>query len=189
MLKIKRKKVEVNRKGMHFTHDNGGRPFAIKLIGNQVHVFEFDRDNDKEELYIIGKVPIKNKSDLMIGIDNEYKFNGNSVLIRLKQNKYLFIGSNIYELTTNDKILKYFSPVGNSDVPYPYAVGENYTYLLIEGNCIDNRYLKSFAPKDKNFVPYTYYYGWDGAGIRTDGIKPFKHKVIVPRRWNLPDFI
>lgn len=188
MNKVKRQYVEgLSKSGLYITHDNGGRPFAVKLIGKQVHIFECEYDKSGNyDYYIIGKIPVRHKDDLMIGIDStQYKFHGNSVLVNIKKNKYIFIGHDIREITLekDDKILKYFSPDGNNDVPYPYAVGEKYTYLILEGVCIDNRYLKYFTPKDKNFIPYTYLYGWEGTGARKDGIKKFKSKVIVPRRW------
>jgi hypothetical protein len=191
MLKVKRTLVDkLDTRGLYATHDNGGRPFAVKLIGKQVHVYEVERTDKKDnEYYLIGKVPVRDKSDLMIGIDDAYKFHGNTVLVRLKNNRYLYIGESLFEFSPVDKIEKYYSPVGNSDVPYPYAVGEEFTYLLVEGVYIDNRYLKSFKPKGYDNVPYTYYYGHDiGWGaIRSDGVKPMKRKVIAPRRWNLPD--
>ena len=58
---------------------------------------------------------------------------GNSILLGLGGNKYRFIGWDIYDFTSleGDKIIKYYSDIGNSDVPYPYAVGEKYIYFLI----------------------------------------------------------
>ena len=57
------------------------------------------------------------------------KFNGNSILLSLGKNKYVFIGQKIIEFTTKkDKIIDFVSPVGNNDVPYPFAIGEKYVY-------------------------------------------------------------
>ena len=41
----------------------------------------------------------------------------------------------------NDMIKSYISPVGNSDVPYPYIIGKNYTYLILENKIIPNNIL------------------------------------------------
>jgi hypothetical protein len=190
MNKLKRKQVDdVKKKDLYMMHDNYNNPFAIQLIGKQVYIYEVDTKDKKENFFLIGKVPIRNKNDVMIGIDNNHKFHGNSVIIKLKNNKYIFIGYAIYEFQTTDNILNFYSPIGNSDVPYPYAVGEKFTYLMIEGVCIDNRYLKSFISSDKNSLPYSYYYGFDVGKYRTDGIKKFKIKYIIHRRENMPDFI
>lgn len=58
---------------------------------------------------------------------------GNSVLLLQKNGKYIYIGDEIREFSTKDGdvIQKYYSPIGNSAVPYPYAVGEKYTYFLV----------------------------------------------------------
>jgi hypothetical protein len=49
----------------------------------------------------------------------------------------MYIGKCIYEFEPEDIIL-YMSPTKNSSVPYPYAKGKNYTYLLIENVYILN---------------------------------------------------
>ena len=53
-------------------------------------------------------------------------------MIKLSKHKYIYIGWKIYEFKTNDEIIKYVSPIGNSDVPYPYTIGTKNTYLMIE---------------------------------------------------------
>ena len=63
------------------------------------------------------------------------KFDGNSILLRIgSQNeyRYVFIGSEIYEFNTDEKITTYISSVGNNCVPYPYAVSENFCYCMLE---------------------------------------------------------
>jgi len=59
---------------------------------------------------------------------------GNSILLHVSGNKYRFIGSDIYDFSPiqGDKIVKYYSDVGNSDVPYPYAIGEKYIYIMLD---------------------------------------------------------
>lgn len=49
------------------------------------------------------------------------------------KNFYVYIGSEIFSFKTDSKIIDYVSPVGNNDVPYPYAIDANdYYYLMIE---------------------------------------------------------
>ena len=67
------------------------------------------------------------------------KFDGNSILLKISKNKYVFIGSEVYEFNTDyDTIIKYYSPVGNNDVPYPFAYGNKNIYFMLH----------------KKFVPY-----------------------------------
>ncbi len=58
---------------------------------------------------------------------------GNSVLVALGDNKYMFVGHEVFVFGTKESIVSYASPVGNSDVPYPYAVDANKKiYLMLE---------------------------------------------------------
>ena len=52
------------------------------------------------------------------------KFDGNSMLLHLEGLKYVFVGEVVFSFTAKSPIAKFFSPVGNNDVPYPWAVDE-----------------------------------------------------------------
>jgi hypothetical protein len=54
----------------------------------------------------------------------------------------MFIGMNIKTFSLeNDEIINFISPVGNNDVPYPFAIGKKNTYFFFEDTYIDNKYL------------------------------------------------
>ena len=130
-------------------HDNGGRPFEVIVAGSNVTVMmnmdDFEIKNGK---FITIKNPPKqlftvNAKEVFIGKKSPAggydglkpsQAEGNSILLGLGGNKYRFIGWDIYDFTTleGDKIIKYYSDIGNNDVPYPYAVGEKYIYFLTE---------------------------------------------------------
>ena len=61
--------------------------------------------------------------------------------------------------TSEHQIVKYISPIGNSDVPYPYAydnIGNFYIMLdMIKINAVPERFIND------NIDPYPYYYGYD----------------------------
>lgn len=111
---------------------------------------------------------IKNFKMFFVGTDNarslygpsyKYKQDGNTVVIHLKESNYMFVSRDIwkFDVTDGDEILEYFSPTGNSYVPYPYAVGVNNTYLLAEikdGSC---PFIKNEDLINKD--PYKQYYG------------------------------
>ena len=47
------------------------------------------------------------------------------------ENRYVFIGWNVYEFTAPEEITRYYSSVGPSDVPYPVAVSKTYAYFML----------------------------------------------------------
>ena len=76
----------------------------------------------------------KSKKNKMTTYSGGYgkDFDGNSFLFQTGKDKYFYIGSEYFDFKTfDDKILKYYSPVGNSDVPYPYAIGEKNIYSFV----------------------------------------------------------
>ena len=129
-------------------HDNGGRPFRVEINGKKVsvfmnmdtyekvngtfqevsrpekHLFDFEADD-----VMIGKKSPKGGYDGLKPKEAE----GNSILLKVGS-KYIFIGESIYEFKPlkGDTLVKFYSDIGNSDVPYPYAIGENNVYILLE---------------------------------------------------------
>lgn len=83
------------------------------------------------------------------------KYPGNSILVCLDKNKYLYVGDEIYSFSlAHDSIVSYFSPVGNGMVPYPYAVGEHHTYFMLDKKCVPNDLL------DMKQDGYAQFYGY-----------------------------
>ena len=72
---------------------------------------------------------------------------GNSILLKITNKKYVFIGSFIYEFEPKDEIKEYYSMIGNSDVPYPAAIGEKNVYFLIERCYLSKEHFKDFPSK------------------------------------------
>jgi hypothetical protein len=79
------------------------------------------------------------------------KFDGNSILLEIKKKSYVYIGSEIFAFKTDNDITDYVSPVGNNDVPYPYAIDSEMNYYLM----IENVKLKILTNQED---PYKYYY-------------------------------
>lgn len=130
--------------------DNGGYPFIVEVAPSSVTIFRQNYTDD--EKYVIDKTvgtfPYKN---IFIG-DNHLKdkssvpkgqYPGNSILLQVGDGKYIYIGSEIYSFETLGKepIKAYFSAVGNSAVPYPYAVGETNTYFMLDKEAVPNALL------------------------------------------------
>lgn len=72
-------------------------------------------------------------------VNDDYdRIDGNTILLQLNNgNEYMYIGGEIYTFTTSDNIIDYISPIGNNDVPYPYAIGTQNVYLMIGYKFID----------------------------------------------------
>jgi hypothetical protein len=130
------------------THDNGGRPFRVDIQGNKVSVW---KNMNKYDM-VDGKfVEIKNPAKQILEFTADEIFlgkkspkggydglkpkeaEGNSILL-LVGSKYVFIGHEIFEFSVmpGDTIEMFYSDIGNSDVPYPYAVGKKYMYMILD---------------------------------------------------------
>lgn len=126
-------------------HDNGGRPFRVDIQGKKVAVWRNMDTYDKnfktishppkqileftaDEIFVGKKSPKGGYDGL-----TPKQADGNSLLLQVGQ-KYVYIGSEIYEFAAvkGDTIVKYYSDIGNSDVPYPYAIGKTHIYVMLD---------------------------------------------------------
>ena len=134
--------------------DNGAEPFVADVSPSHVEIYrQTYKDNDGVEGYIRDKKVVDTPYKKIFIGDNDLKperglapkgmWPGNSILIQTGPGKYIYSGHEIYSLETKDgeEIKKYYSPVGNSHVPYPYAVGENYTYFMLDKETVPNELL------------------------------------------------
>lgn len=172
---------------MYRTLDYGDNPFRVDVDDTSVTVYHnYDlirvgdvwEDMEKTKIY-----EIQSYDTIFIGQDesgNKKKNEGNSILVKYpveSDNMYVYIGNRIYSFKAFDKILSYHSPVGNSGVPYSYAVGEKYTYLMLDPVYISNDDLE---PGD----PYEHFYHINkpkNAKNLTNYFKKFDIDVIQDR--------
>jgi hypothetical protein len=166
----------------YYIHDNGGTPFRVSVDKTNLKIFKgnfeedagWDYDDKGKEIFSMKTSSYKK---LFVGRDNVENFNGNSLLIHVKENKYIFVGMYIYEFSTpDDEIISYFSPVGNNDVPYPFAIGRQNTYLMIEDVYLPNKLLEGYK-KDREFYPYDAYYGYDLENKKKNPFKLVSSKI------------
>ncbi len=155
-------------------HDNGGRPFTVKINQNIVKIYKNIYGTNEAKLeknptltytaeqIWVGKSP-KNEITEFGGYGPN--FDGNSILLKLKD-QYIYIGLKIYSFLSIAPIKTYISPVGNNDVPYPYCIDvQNNYYLMNENVILLNKKIKE--------DPYDYYYnhqdisGYKGQPITT----------------------
>ena len=159
-------------KGKAYTvHDNGGRPFKVFVTKTEVVIFA-ETDEERKE-YNKRVLTIKDYSNIFIGRGTGAGWQvGNSILVEVKPGTYVFIGWNVYSFKINEVIKKYVSPIGNSDVPYPYAIGTKNTYLMTELVKLDN--------DEFSGDPYKYYY-FDLSKSERKKVPKYKVKMIHKR--------
>ena len=132
--------------------DNGGTPFVVEITSTTVCVERHQTQGNKE----IFETPYEH---VFLGEKGRLKDaiyqKGSSILVCIKENHYVYIGSEIYSFTTTEPILFYESPVGSSSVPYPYAVGKEYTYFMLDKEKVPNELLDVKKDAYGQFYGYT----------------------------------
>lgn len=136
--------------GKYLVHDNGGRPFMVWKSGSStVGIYKksqkyYDLPDEAREKVLakIGTMTklythlikqYNNVKKVFPGRDySGYSEHGNSILLELPLGKYVYIGDSIYEFTSQEPILKYYSWLGNNDVPYPVALSKNYAFFMLD---------------------------------------------------------
>lgn len=153
------------------TLDNGGYPFVVVDHGGSVDIYkrDFDYDTHEDHTFESKKLKELNYTKLFVGE------HGSSLLLQHKDGTYTYIGINVktFKPVNGEKILNFFSPIGNNDVPYPYAIGENYTYLISEDVYIPNSELDL---KDDVYMQY-----YANRKKKDNPAKPIKFKTLVKR--------
>jgi len=117
---------ELGKFKQYYTQHNGATPYRV--IINDKHVYVFSQEN--------GSLALDTKYDKIFIGKNVAKYavykgsyTGSTILIELN-NKYILISNKIYEFETKEPIIKFVSIMGNSNVPYPFALTQNYAYCL-----------------------------------------------------------
>lgn len=141
-------------------HDNGEKPFmAVISDTNRVRLYAKNKiDNNGLTIYHDDPFYDKVVKQTFIGHDVDYGTDGdgNSLLLHEEDLTYTFVGECVRRFKAIAPIVRYSSLIGNSDVPYPYAVDEfNNYYLMIENVIINSDLLSKYAD------PYDYYYEAD----------------------------
>jgi hypothetical protein len=174
--------------------DNGDSPYIVYDYGNRVEVFGQDYDEEKSAFSISEKLLDTKYKKLFVG-DNDInlpyyekkgKWRGNTILLETGPGKYIFIGNGIREFTTvdGDTIEKYYSPLGNNFVPYPYAVGKKYTYFMLDNGRVKEGPKYHYIPnEDLNLKedPYQVLYDFVESKLDRYNLKTYKVKVLRKR--------
>lgn len=152
----------------YLIHDNGSKPFLVAIKNNIAKIFKINKNIEKKDNppdyyynqlikeYKFNKIFIPKGYDA-IDIKDYKEYQGNSILLETKDN-YVYIGTEIYEFNIDDEVINYYSPVGNNDVPYPIAIGNENVYFMLDKKYVELSYFNNFKKID--FInAYGYYYG------------------------------
>jgi hypothetical protein len=129
------------------THWNTWTPFFVKVSGKKV-LIEKNSQKDPEAKPLLQPVATVEADKIFLGHPSthggeEFELGAN-VLIKRKTD-YVFVGKDVYSFKTmrGDEIIQFFCDIGQNDVPYSYAVGQRYTYLLTENALVNNMQIPS----------------------------------------------
>lgn len=199
---------------VYITHDNGAKPFLVKVHSrNKVSVWtmndeykEYDGnekiwktlhtevwrghnskkrkatklDPNDESLfpnhikYYDQKIFEFDVSKVYPGSDDVEGRIGNTVLLKLKADPsmYIYIGESIFKFKFTEPILRYYSDLGNNDVPYPIAESkENIIFMMDKQYTKKSNLVYNDGTKYKDYSDaYTFLYEHD---------KSFKMKKLT----------
>jgi hypothetical protein len=177
-------------KRIYYIHDNRYRPFKVVIETPTVTIYKhtgYDPDTYDKCLKVyktVEKVYIGKSTGAPIGdhTKSEAKhFDGNSILLELTDGRFVFIGHEIYEFRIGTETpVKFYSMVGNNDVPYPVFLTDVSVYMML-----DNVYVaREQFPNDTNWEnAYATYYGHIGAPIGLEKVaKKMKSFKMIQKR-------
>ena len=173
------KKITHKHYRKYFIHDNGTRPFLVYVKGTQIYIYKIREDvyldeekfmKHKDRSWAYTKlVKHYNAKKVWIGKSPENpmtrysgafgpKFDGNSILLQISKNKYVWIGRTIHQFTMNDEVEIFYSPLGNSNVHYPVIIGTKNIYFIDIFFYVDRKHLPDNLTDEQWTDLYTIYY-------------------------------
>ena len=159
-------------------HHNGARPYRVLVDTKKKRVTVFAADTDTTVFESTFQRIFIGDNDLRIRSAEapKGKYPGNTILLHRSGSTYVWIGREIVQFTTRhgEPIRAYYSPLGGSDVPYPYAVGTDFTYFLLDYVTVPNALLD--VTKDA----YPQFYGYPLEGQQREDTKKYAADVLRP---------
>lgn len=169
---------------IYWIHDNGARPFKVHADKDGIRVYMYANKEEEESVYedqhnaVYTKLVYEAKdfTGYWSGFDSSpHVIHGSSILIEIKPREYVYIGREIKRFTTQDRILDFISCMGNSDVPYPIAYGEENVYYMLDMAYVPRDELKTAISVEKASRLWDEYYGINA--FRKNKSKRNKHKM------------
>lgn len=170
------------------TQFDQGNPFEVVITPTETRVFCRDEDADPGLQTTFESQPsviVKKPKEIWVGISPKNDLteqvsgygreeDGNSMLLRTggAENEYVFIGDQVITFRLSSPIKTFVSPVGNNDVPYPWAQTEDGDVLLLG----ETTMLKNQPPLTPMNDPYfeQFYENTSLTKNQFDGIQKFR---------------
>jgi len=115
-------------KGTYITQSNGGACFVVDVKADIINIYDVKyHDVEEGDQYVASKhVYCTTYKSVMIGKDQRYKgFLGSAILIEVDDCSYVYVCERILSFKTKSPITMFYLNIGNSAVPYPYAVDQD----------------------------------------------------------------
>jgi len=142
---IAKDKIGIRSK-TYIIRDNGGEPFKITINKDEI-LIQKATNHSSEIQYAKPFKRITKFKGYYPGFDPSlYEENGNSILIKVTNNKYIHVGYIIYSFKASDEITDFLAWMGQNGIPYPLAFGTQNVYFLLEN---------VYVPNDKLETPLT----------------------------------
>lgn len=184
----------------YLIHDNGIRPFRVEVSGKTVEIYrgtplnlpDGTKDYDTIDYSdLVKKLAVKEvyvgTSPCIPAADACGAFGkGNSLLLHVSGNRYIHVGSTIYEFTMDDEVDTYYSLIGNNDVPYPVLLGTQNVYFMLDHEMMPREIFKAKMTQAEWADAYSYFNGFKdfdtGEEMKCDQADLKKRKECVKAR-------
>lgn len=202
-------KGDGDRMKSYLIHDNGGRPFKVYIItdhneSKRVEIYANTTDWSKVKPMTLWKdIPVKFEKLVKVYSDVKRvfigrsplnpstsfsgghgpKFDGNSILVNIAGNRYVSIGYKIEEFTSPEPIERYWSSVGNNDVPYPVAKSKSYAYFMLDMTYVPIERFESIQGSvDRTTHWSDLYHEYYGHYLKDPARRNYTKTVLKPRK-------
>jgi hypothetical protein len=155
------------------TLDNGGMPFTMDIDDktNVVSIFKQAHRYPSTKEVFSGKVGKKGDAN-------------SAYLLRIDDNRYVFVGTEIYEFESPEKITDFYSPIGNSSVPYPIALTKDFVIFMLDKVYVPKSEFSKDTKWDEYYAEF-YKSIEDSKKKRLSGLKKKEGRVLTEGETNI----
>lgn len=180
MMRATQKKSKKAATATYLIHDNGNQPWSVSVTaGNSVSIYKGKQNDDGAYVNYDEHVMTRTVKGVYPGVSQDDP--GNTVLLHVGGNKYIYVGPEIYEFTMEDDLVAYYSHIGSNDVPYPIVLGTTNVYFMLDHTFLPRN---AMGPDIPWAEAYYYYYGVRGKKPNKAWIKPMKGVKVLRRRFS-----
>eukprot|EP01129_Flabellula_baltica_P015172 TRINITY_DN7540_c0_g1_i1.p1 TRINITY_DN7540_c0_g1~~TRINITY_DN7540_c0_g1_i1.p1 ORF type:complete len:211 (-),score=43.76 TRINITY_DN7540_c0_g1_i1:18-602(-) len=106
------------------TQMNGGEMYSVVVSPDEISVRRY-QDNTQQVLRLTEFMGHWSGFDSSV-----YEMHGTSILIQVTALEYYYIAGSVVKFVTEEEVVDFVSPVGNSAVQYPVSYGKKYCWFM-----------------------------------------------------------